>query len=204
MKLYYMPGACSLSDHIALEWAGAHYEAVRVARDQLKSPDYLAINPSGAVPALQDEDGWVLTENVAILDYIAQRFPDAQLGGREGRERAEVLRWTANIASDVHKAFAPLFAPARFADSESAQAELRSHAVQNVRGQLARIDAALGASSYLTGEQRSVADAYLYVVLRWADRHAGGIDAFSNLKRFRQRMEADPAVRKVLADEDLD
>lgn len=203
MKLYYMPGACSLSDHIALEWAGADYQLERVARDALKSPEYLAVNPAGAVPALQEDDGWVLTENVAILDYIAARHPEAGIGGNDARERAEVLRWTSHVASDLHKSFLPIFAPARFSDDEATQARVREKAVQNIRGHLARMDRILDSREHLACGRRTVADAYLYVILRWADNVAGGIAEFANLSRYRAAMDADPAVRRALAAEGL-
>lgn len=203
MKLFYMPGACSLSDHIALEWAGADYQLEQVARERLKSPDYLALNPSGAVPALEVEPGWVLTENVAILQLVAQRYPEAALGGSNERERFEVLRWTANLASDVHKAFLPLFAPQRFAEGEEATAVVQRKAVENVRAQLARIDTALSGREVLVGDRRSVADAYLYVILRWAAGKAGGLEEFPELLRFKAAMDKDPGVQRALAAEGL-
>src|SRR6476469_1107599 len=109
MKLFYSPGACSLSDHIVLEWIGQPYEAVRLSREQRQSPEYLAINPAGAVPALE-QDGWVLTQNAAILNYLAETFPQAGLAG-DGtpRGRAEVNKWLALVNADIHPAFQPLF-----------------------------------------------------------------------------------------------
>lgn len=203
MKLFYMPGACSLSDHIALEWAGADYQLQKVERERLKSPEYLAVNPAGAVPALEVEPGWVLTENVAILQLVAQRYPEAGLGGSNERERFEVLRWTANLAADVHKSFLPLFAPQRFAEGEEATRVAQRKAVENVRAQLSRVDRALDGRDFLVGDRRSVADAYLYVILRWADGMAGGLDEFPQLARFKAAMERDPAVRRALAAEGL-
>src|SRR3569832_1395965 len=93
MKLFYSPGACSLSDHIVLEWIGQPYEAVRLSREQRQSPEYLAINPAGAVPAFE-QDGWVLTQNAAILNYLADSFPEARLGGAgTPRGRAVGMFW---------------------------------------------------------------------------------------------------------------
>lgn len=203
MKLFYMPGACSLSDHIALEWAGADYQLEKVARDRLKSPEFLAVNPCGAVPALEVEPGWVLTENVAILQLIAARHPDAKLAGGNERERLEVLRWTANLASDVHKAFLPLFAPQRFVEGEEATEMLKRKAAENVRAQLARVNEALAGRRFLVGDARSVADAYLYVILRWADGMQLGLADFPELARFKAAMDQDPAVRRALAAEGL-
>src|SRR3546814_3497844 len=99
MKLYYSPGACSLADHIVLEWIGKPYEAIRVSRDDRKSPEFLRLNPAGAVPVLQDGD-WVLTQNMAVLNFLADSFPEARLGG-DGtpRGRAEVNRWLAFVNS---------------------------------------------------------------------------------------------------------
>ena len=105
MKLYYSPGACSMSDHIALEWIGQSYTTQRMTKEGLKSPDYLKLNPAGAVPVLENE-GWVLTQNVAILNYLADSFPEAELGGDSTpKGRAEVNRWLAFLNSDVHTAF---------------------------------------------------------------------------------------------------
>ena len=109
MKLYTSPGACSLADHIALQWTGALFEAQVVSREQRRQPDFLALNPDGAVPVLQNGD-WVLTQNAAILNYIADKFPEAKLGGDGSPEsRAEVNRWLAFVNSDLHPAFKPIF-----------------------------------------------------------------------------------------------
>src|SRR3546814_2594699 len=123
MKLYYSPISCSLADHIVLEWIGKPYEAIRVSRDDRMSPEFLRLNPAGAVPVLQDGD-WVLTQNMAILNFLADSFTEAWLGG-DGtpRGRAEVNRWLAFVNSDVHPAFKPLFGTTR---SEEHTSELQS------------------------------------------------------------------------------
>jgi len=109
ITLYTMPGACSLADHIALRWAGAEFEVVVLDHAALKQPEFLAINPAGAVPALKVGD-WVLTQNVAILNYIADRFPQARLvGDGSAQSRAEVNRWLALLNADLHTSFPPLF-----------------------------------------------------------------------------------------------
>ena len=199
MKLYCLPGACSLADHIVLEWIGKPYEVKLLGRDELKSPAYLAINPAASVPAFVDDDGWVLTENVAILNYLADRFPEAGLAG-DGtpRGRAEVNRWLAFINSDLHKSFVPLFAPHRFLDDEGQHEALQNKARQNVRGLLERGDRHLADQPWLAGEERSIADPYLYVVLRWAA--ATGVDTagLEHLATFQARLAADPGVQTAL------
>ena len=203
MKLYCMPGACSLADHIVLEWIGVDHEIVTVSRDTLKT-DYIKVNPSGAVPALQLDDGTILTQNIAILDYLSQLKPEAALAG-DGTpvSRAKILRWTAFLNSDVHKNFSPLFGAARFVDGEAAQADLKTKAIARLNEQFAILDAQIGNGHWLVDNHRSIADPYLYVVLRWA--HAMGVDisTFTNLNRFFQRMSADEGVQAALKAEEL-
>ncbi|MGN6513949.1 MAG: glutathione S-transferase family protein [Lysobacteraceae bacterium] len=203
MKLYYSPGACSLADHIALEWTGAPYEVERVSREQRRSPEYLAINPAGAVPALRDGD-WVLTQNNAILHYIAARFPQAGLAG-DGTPRgtAEVDRWLGFLNSDVHPAFKPLFGATAYLEDAAVIEKTKADARAKLRGLFERVDGQLAGREWLAGP-RSLVDPYLFVVTRWA--RASGVDlhGLDNLGRHFQRMQADPAVRRVLAEEGLD
>lgn len=204
MKLYYLPGACSLASHIVLEWIGKPYEAIAMARDALKSPEYLRINPSGAVPALQDDDGWTLTENVAILNYLGDRFPEAGLiGDVTPRGRAELNRWLGFLNSDVHKAFLPIFAPARFIEDETRHDALKVKARGNIRLFLERIDRHLHGREWLLGDRRSLPDPYLYVILRWADRVGVDLSGLDRLAALKQRMETDPAVQAALKAEGL-
>ncbi|GAB2810148.1 glutathione S-transferase family protein [Dyella kyungheensis] len=202
MKLYYLPGACSLADHIVLEWIGQPYTTHRVAREELGSADYLKINPSGVVPALQEPDGWVLTENAAILNYLADKFPLAGLGGEGARGRAEVNRWLAYINSDLHPMYRPVFRPERFIDGEEAQDALRCRAIERLRGYYQRLDAQLEGRDWLTGT-RSFADPYLYVVLRWAMGRGVDLSELHNLARFHQRMQDDAGVKSALQQEGL-
>lgn len=202
MKLYYLPGACSLADHIVLEWIGQPYEAHRVAREELGSPEYLRINPSGVVPALQEADGWVLTENAAILNYLADKFPLAGLGGEGARGRAEVNRWLAYLNSDLHPTFKPVFRPERYIDGEHAQENLRSKAVDRLRIYYQRLDAQLHGRDCLTGT-RSFADPYLFVVLRWAMGKGVDLSGLDNLTRFHARMQDDAGVKAAMQQEGL-
>lgn len=202
MKLYYSPGACSLADHIALEWIGKPYEAVRVSREERKSPEFLKLNPAGAVPVLQDGD-WVLTQNSAILNFLADSFPEAALGG-DGtpKGRAEVNRWLSFVNSDVHPAFKPLFGATAYLEDEAAIDKTRDAARKSLRGLFERTDAQLADKEWIAGD-RSIADPYLYVVTRWAKAQDVDLSGLDNLARFSARMEADPAVRKALAEEGL-
>ncbi|WP_114238303.1 glutathione S-transferase N-terminal domain-containing protein [Dyella sp. C9] len=203
MKLFYLPGACSLADHIVLEWIGQPYAAHRVARDELRSPEYLRINPSGAVPALQEADGWVLTENAAILNYLADKYPEARLGGDgSARSRAEANRWLAYINSDLHPAFRPVFRPERFIEGEAEQEQLRATALVRLRGYYERLDAQLTDRDWLTGT-RSFADPYLFVVINWAKGKGVDLSGLDHLARFHQRMLEDSGVKSAMQQEGL-
>jgi len=202
MKLYYFPGACSLADHIVLEWIGAPYETVRMTHASIKAPEYLAINEGGTVPLLVDGD-FFLTENAAILGYLAELHPEARLmGDGTPRGRAETVRWLGFLNSDVHPAFKPIFVPARFHPDEAAAGVIADVARSRVREYLKRLDAQLEGRDWLTGE-RSIADPYLFVMLRWAVRLKIGLDGFANLSRFAERMYKDAGVRAaIVAEED--
>ena len=115
--LYFAPGACSLAPHIVLEWIGAPYTAVKVA---FGSPELLAVNPAGAVPTLQEDDGWLLTQAGAILEYLAAKHPEAKLGGGGSlRDNAELFRWSSFFTSDMHAAFWPVFSPQRYTTDDN-------------------------------------------------------------------------------------
>ena len=202
MKLYYSPGACSLADHITLEWIGKPYEAVRVSRDERKAPAFLKLNPAGAVPVLEDGD-WVLTQNAAILNFLADSFPEAGLGG-DGtpKSRAEVNRWLAFVNSDVHPAFKPLFGTTAYLEDEATIDKTRVVARKSLRSLFERADAQLAGKDWLTGS-RSIADPYLYVVTRWAKAQDVDLSGLDNLARFVANIEADASVQKVLKEEGL-
>jgi glutathione S-transferase len=200
MKLYYFPGACSLASHIVLEWTGGPYEAVKLDRAALKAPDFLKLNPNGAVPLLVDGD-FVLSQNAAILFYLAERYPQARLLGDTPRGRAEVMRWFGLLNSDVHPAFKPIFAPQRYLPDESQAGALADLARGNVRTYFGQLDTRLQGRDWLVDE-RSIADPYLLVMVRWALKLKIGLDAFANLVRFRERMLADGGVRAALTAEE--
>jgi glutathione S-transferase len=200
MKLYHMPGACSLAALIVLQWVGVFHEPVRMSLETIKSPDYLGMNPQGAVPLLE-HGGYLLTETVAILGYLADLHPEARLlGDGTPIARAEAMRWLAFMNSDVHDAFKPIFAPLRYVpDIAWAPALVRS-ARARVRGYLERMDARLEGRSWLTGE-RSIADPYLFVLSRWSAKKGVDMNGLDNLARFSDRMNEDAGVRAALAAE---
>jgi len=198
MKLYHMRGACSLADLIVLEWVDIPYDVVRVTRDTLQTPEYLARNPGGTVPLLEDGD-FRISENVAILEYLADLHPEARLlGDGSARGRAQVMRWLAFLNSDVHGAFKPLFTPERFIADAAFADMLASAARQRIRKYLEMLDAQLAHRDWLTA-QRSVADPYLFVISRWAIRKEVPLHGLRHLARFSERMYADQGVQRAIA-----
>jgi glutathione S-transferase len=206
LKLFYGPNACSLASHIALAEAGAEYQAIRLdlkAGDQ-KKPDYLALNPKGRVPALATDKG-VLTENPAILAWIAQSFPAARLMPEDPFAFAQMQSFNLYLASTTHVTFAHLFRAERWADSENARAELRAKVPSSLAGLWPVIEDRLAdGRPWVCGDQYTVADPYLYVFARWLERDGAGGSAGMPLTRaHRARMQERPAVRKALAEEGL-
>lgn len=194
MILYYSPGACSLADHIALHEANLAFDRVRVdlkAQRTEDGDDYGQINPKGYVPALRLDDGQVLTENIAILSWIADQDADPAAAGELGRYR--LLESLAYISTEIHKAFKPFFSPA------SSQAD-KDAAGQQIGKRLKLIGDNLD-SDYLKGAQVSVADAYLFVMLMWAQKQ--GLTLPGALPAYFERMKARPAVRLALEHEGL-
>lgn len=202
MKLYSSPGACSTGTHIALQWADGSFEVEVVPREQRQQPWFLAINSAGAVPVLRDGD-FVLTQNAAILGYIADTWPEAKLAGDGSREqRAEANRWLAFVNSDVHPAFKPIFGPARFVEDSAQHDAAKALARRNLRTLFERADAQLADREWLAGF-RSYADPYFYITLRWAANCGVDLDGLEHLAAFRRRMEADGGVQAALKAEGL-
>lgn len=203
MKLYTKPGACSTADHIALHWAGIPFEVEVVSAEQRKSPEFLALNPAGAVPVVVDGD-FVLTQNAAIMGYIADNAPQAGLlGDGSARQRAEATRWLAFCNSDLHPSYTPLFAPGLFMRGAEHYDLVKELARKRVRKHYETVDARLAETGDWLAGFRSVADPYLYVTLLWAD--ATGIYAsdLANIVAFRARMNADAGVQAALKTEGL-
>lgn len=202
MKLYGLPGTCSLVDHIALIWIGQPFEYEAVPRSKLKVAPFIEMSPLGSVPVL-DDDGLILTQNVAILEYLAEKFPQAELlGGDTLLTRSEGRRWLALINSDLHKTFSLVFGAAKLVDGTEAQNSLVSHASELLKNMYAILDERLNGRDWLS-ESRSVADAYLFVTMRWAVLKKIDLSEMQNLQKHHSRMMADPAVAQALKAEGL-
>ncbi len=207
MKLYTKPGACSTADHIALQWTGQPFEVQVMDAKSLKEPGYLAINPSGAVPAITDvaADGgqFVLTQNAAILGYIADTHPDANLAGDGSpQQRALATKWLAFCNSDLHPAFSPLFGPAAFSEDSAHHDAIKAAARKRIRKHFETANTALEGKQWLAGF-RSFADPYFYITLRWAEAMNIDVSDLAHVVAFKLRMEADPGVQAALKAEGL-
>jgi glutathione S-transferase len=194
MKLYYSPGACSLSPHITLNEAGLSFdsETVDLAAKKTKSgADYRAINPKGAVPALQLDNGQVLTEGSAIVQYIADQKPATKLAPAAGTlERYRLQEWLNYIASEIHKGFSPLFNP-------KASDEWKQVIKDQLGTKFDYLSKQLQGKDYLMGAF-SVADAYLYTILTWSKHMAIDMAKWPTLASYMERMAARPAVKAAL------
>jgi glutathione S-transferase len=200
MKLYYSPGACSLSPHIALREAGLPFEAVLASTKTHKladGTDYHTINPKGYVPLLELDDGQRLSEGPAIVQYIADQAPASKLAPAAGTmERYRLMEWLNFITTELHKGFSPLFNPAM---PEEAKALART----KVGERLAWIDTQLEGKSYLMGETFTVADGYLFTVAGWGKYVGVDITPLKSLGAFMARVAARPAVQEALKAEGL-
>ncbi|MBS0418677.1 MAG: glutathione transferase GstA [Proteobacteria bacterium] len=197
MKLYLTPGTCSLASNIALHEAGLPFELVKVDKRTKRANgiDFLTINPKGYVPALQLDDGQVLTENVVVLQYIADLNPAAKLAPPPGTmQRWRLQEWLSFINSEVHKSFSPLF-------SSEAPEDMKTYARNILAKRLAYVEKALGDNKYLMGEQFTIADAYLSTVLGWGSHVA--VEIGPRLKAYLDGVRARPHVIEAMTAEGL-
>jgi len=201
IRFFYSPGSCSVASHIALEEAGAEYEAIRTntAKGDQRKPEYLAINPKGRIPALVTDQG-VLTENVAILAWIAQAFPAARLAPTDPWAFAQAQSFNSYLASTVHVAHAHRHRGYRWADQQSSYEDMRNKVPQTMAECFALIDAEFLRGPYVLGDAYSICDAYLFTLADWLE--GDGVDParFPKVREHRERIRARPAVRKVLAE----
>ena len=202
MKLYYFKGACSLADHIVLEWTGVPYRTVD-ALESVKSPEYLRTDPNGTVPLLIDGE-LTLTQNASILCYLAEQRPGLQLlGDGSRRSRAEVMDWLSFLNSDVHVAFKPIFNPRRFLpDPDPYHATAIAATAAPVCGPFS-IASTSGSQAGIGSRPTIGCRSDLFVMIRWAVRLNVGVDGLANVLRFAERMYADAGVQKAIrAEED--
>ncbi|OUM05114.1 glutathione transferase GstA [Pseudomonas syringae] len=199
MKFYYTPGSCSLAAHVVLHEAGVAHELVKVDLRQHKiesGEDYYAINPKGAVPALALGDGAVLTEGVAVLQYLGDHFVPALVPANGTLARARLHEILNYLSAEYHKAWTPLFYLAKGADATDAQ--------RPVIAKLTYLNGLLAdGRDYLLGNDFSVADTYLFAVTRWSVNFGISLDEQPALKAFMARVEARPSVKAVLKAEGL-
>ena len=200
MKLYYTPGACSLSPHIVLRESGLAFEPVLADLKSHKlddGTDYYTINPKGYVPLLELDSGERLTEGPAIVQYIADQVPDKQLAPANGTmARYRLQEWLNFITSELHKGIGGLFNPAM---PDAGKAVIKERAL----GKLKWVDQQLEGKQYLMGDQFCVADAYLFTIANWTKPTGIDISALKNLGAFQARMAARPAVQAAMKAEGL-
>lgn len=200
MKLYYAPGACSLAPHIVLHEIGFDYEAVKVDIPNKKTEtgeDYWQINPKGYVPALRIESGDVLTEVGVICQYLADQKPGSSLAPNAGTmKRYRLMEWLNFIATEVHKSIGALFNPKLTPEMKEVQKAV-------VARRLDALEKMLGTNQYLMGTQFTVADAYLYTVLRWTKIHKIELTRWPAISAYVERVAARPKVKEALRAEGL-
>ena len=202
IKLYFSPGACSMASHIVLEEIGVPYEEkpTLISKGEQKSEDYLRVNPKGKVPAL-DVDGKVLTENTAILTYLAKRFPEKNLLPSDPIEEARCISTMTWFSSAVHPGYGHYFKPDRFAEGEACQASVKQVGKKAFFDALKDIDSMLKGGKWIMGEQYTVADPYALVFYGWGVRAELPMQELSAYTAWKDRMLARPKVRKVLESE---
>jgi glutathione S-transferase len=196
MKLYYSPGACSLSPHIVANEAGIPLELIKVdlkAHALEDGGDYYKINPKGYVPALKLDDGNMLTEGPAIVQYLGDLKPESKLIPQSGYNRYKVVEWLTFINSEIHKNFGPLFG--------NASDEVKADAKAKIAKRFDYANEQLAGKQFLTGDNFTVADAYLFVMTTWS--HHVKIELPENLRHFFQHVSKRPAVHKAMLEEGL-
>ena len=200
MKLYYTPGACSLSPHIALLEAGLPYDLVKVdlrAKKLENGDDFLKVNPKGQVPVLALDSGELVTEGPVIVQMIADKAAAKNLApARDSTDRYKLLEWLNFITTELHKSFGPMFSPVLADDA-------KAFFKDRVMGKFKYVDGQLAGRDYLMGSQFTVADAYLFTMLSWAERLKFDLSDMPNLMAYKARVGARPKVQEALTKEGL-
>jgi glutathione S-transferase len=200
MKLYYAPGACSLSPHIVAREAGIDLELQKVdtkTKKMTPDGDFFTVNPKGYVPALQLDNGEVLTEGPAIVQYLADRKPQSGLAPANGTlERYRLQEMLGYINSEIHKNYGPLFSP-------DTLPQVREEKIETLKKRYALVEKQLGGRDFLFGDGFTAADAYLFTVTNWAGYVKVDLSQFANLQAFQKRVAARPAVQAAMKAEGL-
>jgi glutathione S-transferase len=203
LKLYYSPGSCALASHIALQEAGAAYTAERVdfKSNQQTSPEYLAINPKGRVPALVTDRG-ILTETPAVLAFIAQRFPQAKLAPLDDPYTfAEVQAFNSYLCATVHVAHAHRGRGYRWANDEASFADMKRKVPETMAAGFALIERTMLRGPWVMGDSYTICDPYLFTVAQWLEGDGVDVSALPRVIDHRRRMAERPAVRKVIEEQ---
>jgi glutathione S-transferase len=199
MKLYYIPGACSLAPHIAAIEAGIDIDLIMVGISAegktAGGKDFYTVNPKGSVPALELDDGSVLTENAVVLQYVAAKNPQSGLLPAESMVRFRVLEMVNYIATEIHKGVAPMMNPAL--------SEVVPIFIENLIDKFACVESILGDSNFLIGDQFTIADAYLFTTLSWLGHLQIDMTQWPHLQAYQGRIGLRPAVQQALAEEGL-
>ncbi len=200
MKLYYSPGACSLASHIALYETGLSFEIdrqIKATKMTVGGEDFMKINPKGYVPAIKLDDGSVLTEGAAVLQYIADQKPESGLAPKAGTmERYRLQEWLTFISSELHKSFGPLF-------NKDASEQMKANARNLLTKRLVHVETRLQTKPYLMGDHFTVADAYLFVVVNWSSIVGFDLGPFPHTREYMARIAARPAVQAAMKAEGL-
>lgn len=200
MKLYYVPCACSLASHIALHETGLPFEIDKLnvpTKTTASGEDFMQINPKGYVPTIRLDDGSILTEGAAILQYIADQNPASGLAPKAGTMgRYRLQEWLTFIGTEIHKSYSPMF-------NKTASDEVKNYACNLLSKRLGYVETQLADKPYLMGEGFTVADAYLFVVLSWSGHVGFDLEAFPRIKDYVARVAARPAVKAAMMAEGL-
>lgn len=200
MKLYYSPGACSLASHIALQETGSPFEIDKfIASTGMTAggEDFLKVNPKGYVPTIRLDDGSILTEGAAVLQYIADQNPESGLAPKAGTmERYRLQEWLTYIGTEIHKTFSPLF-------NKTVSLEVKDRAHELLIRRLGFVENQLADKPYLMGNNFTVADAYLFVVVSWSSHVGFDLAQFPRIREYLARIAVRPAVESAMKSEGL-
>jgi glutathione S-transferase len=205
IKFYYSTATSTLMSALAFEEAGLEKEAKEVSwQRDLNVGELNDLNPLGLVPVIVTSDGKTVTQNTAILEYIADQKPEKNLLGKAGSsERAQAISWISFAAAEFQKSFLSLNRASEMTSNETAQKDIKAYALKNIRGYLSYIDQSLAGKDFLVGNQFSMADIAVFTFLGWCNWYEINTSEYKNVKGFLKRVSSRPAIQKVLQSEDL-